>query len=96
GGPGGGLLQACNPSSPAFPDSDCSRFQWATGPNLPQTLDGGGGMTTIGSMFVGCYADGGSCPPAATAYRIVFRVTTSDPYATTVDVPFVAWVRRVQ
>jgi len=90
---GGSCLQQCNPASPVFGDSDCSRFQWVNGPNLPANVDGGGGQTTLGRLNIGCHADGGSCPLATTRYSVTMRVSTSDPYAPIVDVPIVAWVR---
>ncbi len=95
GGPEGGILQACNPSSPVYDDSDCSRFQWTSGPNLPATLDGGGGMVSLGRMQLGCHADGGDCPISTTRYKVIARVSTTDPYAPIVDVPIIAWVRYI-
>jgi hypothetical protein len=78
-----------------FGDSDCSRFNWVSGPTVPATLDGGGGTATLGRMQIGCHADGGSCPTSPTRYRVIFRVSTSDPYAPLVDVPVVAYVRFI-
>jgi hypothetical protein len=100
GGPEGGKLQLCNPASPAYEFSDCARFQWAPGGNpamfLPVTLDAGAvtvQQATIGRMYIGCLADGGSCPPATTRYHVYAIVNTSDPYASRVMVLINAYVR---
>lgn len=104
GGPEGGILSMCNPSSPVYADSDCARFQWVPNESparyLPVTLDGGAtaqnpSKTVVGKMSVGCLADGGSCPPAATRYKVIAMVNTSDPYASRVAVPIIAIVRFV-
>jgi hypothetical protein len=102
GGPEGGILSLCNPASPTYQDSDCARFQWAPGQSpgqyLPATLDGGATasnptLTTVGKLFVGCINDGGDCPPATTRYKVIAIVNTSDPYASRIAVPIIAYVR---
>lgn len=102
GGPTGGILSACNPSSPSYDFSDCSRFVWAPGASpadlLPLTLDGGASPSTpslrpLGRLFIGCLADGGSCPPVVTRYRVYALVSTSDPYVPQLLVPITAYVR---
>jgi hypothetical protein len=102
GGPEGGLLVQCNAASMNNPFSECSRFSWAPMGDpatlLPVTLDGGAtpqmpSQQVIGRMFVGCLADGGSCPPAITRYHVYAVVSTLDPYASCVTVPVQAWVR---
>ena len=65
---------------------------------LPVTLDGGGtpgnpSQAVVGKLFVGCYADGGGCPPNIQPYRVIAIVNTSDPYAPRVMVPITAIVQ---
>ncbi len=96
GGPTGGCLSLCDMSNEM---SACSKFNWAPDGGdpatlLPIALDAGpGAQATVGSLFVGCLADGGSCPIAVTKLLVYAIVSTSDPYASQVTVPITAYVQ---
>jgi hypothetical protein len=96
---GDGGLSSCAGSMSA----NCQGFIWADGgvPSqlLPVTLDGGAnpGMPSqqvIGKLFIGCVTNDGTCPTAITHLQVTAVVSTSDPYAPTVNVPLNAYVQH--